>query len=638
MATLELIILLFVAVLISAVLERVIPRVSLPLIQITLGLVIAVLSLNPADVSLNPEFFLVLFVAPLLFHDAKESDKLALWKNRRAILSLAVGLVIIIMLAIGFTVNLLEPSIPLAAALALGAALGPTDAVAVASLSSVAKLSRTERALLSGESLLNDASGVVAFQFAIAAATTGTFSVLESAGSFVVLFTGGLIFGLTAGWIAQWLQDILRKAGLDSTTFHVMFDVALPFVIYVASEALGVSGIISVVAAGLIMSSVEDREVSPSASRLSIVNSSVWGVLSFGLNGIVFTMLGMELPNAFQSTWDDVTIGNQTVIGYVLAITFILIAVRFIWVAVMNYFVPSLKERLRSTLITTIGGPKGAVTLSIIFSIPYVISNGGGFPQRHLIIFLASGVILCTLLIANFLLPLLAPKAARSEVSMQATAAVINSYNRRIERIQNAADLESESTTALRIDVIEHEQSHLFELIEAGDVEEFQAYRYLRRLSKMRTYLMHRDESPFDLHRLHHLYSLIVSYLRTGRQRVHQSEDGAAALDVQARSQAEAIRYLHTLMQNEESSYPTEVIANVLLTYQNAYRATQQSRPSITQYTSVSDRIETVERMAYRFELDEIQDALEAGEIDRKCAKNLNESVYLMMVDLEMNL
>ncbi|WP_281702302.1 hypothetical protein [Cryptobacterium curtum] len=91
-------------------------------------------------------------------------------------------------------------------------------------------------------------------------------------------------------------------------------------------------------------------------------------------------------------------------------------------------------------------------------------------------------------------------------------------------------------------------------------------------------------------------------------------------------------------MQNEESSYPTEVIANVLLTYQNAYRATQQSRPSITQYTSVSDRIETVERMAYRFELDEIQDALEAGEIDRKCAKNLNESVYLMMVDLEMNL
>lgn len=666
MATLELIILLFVAVLISAVLERVIPRVSLPLIQITLGLVIAVLSLNPADVSLNPEFFLVLFIAPLLFHDAKESDKLALWKNRRAILSLAVGLVIVIMLAIGFTVNLLEPSIPLAAALALGAALGPTDAVAVASLSSVAKLSRTERALLSGESLLNDASGVVAFQFAIAATTTGTFSVLESAGSFVVLFTGGLIFGLTAGWIAQWLQDILRKAGLDSTTFHVMFDVALPFVIYVASEALGVSGIISVVAAGLIMSSVEDREVSPSASRLSIVNSSVWGVLSFGLNGIVFTMLGMELSNAFQGTWDDVTIGNQTVIGYVLAITFILIAVRFIWVAVMNYFVPSLKERLRSTLITTIGGPKGAVTLSIIFSIPYVISNGGGFPQRHLIIFLASGVILCTLLIANFLLPLLAPKdedetsnaaekevnaridilrrvierlsAARSEVSMQATAAVINSYNRRIERIQNAADLESESTTALRIDVIEHEQSHLFELIEAGDVEEFQAYRYLRRLSKMRTYLMHRDESPFDLHRLHHLYSLIVSYLRTGRQRVHQSEDGAAALDVQARSQAEAIRYLHTLMQNEESSYPTEVIANVLLTYQNAYRATQQSRPSITQYTSVSDRIETVERMAYRFELDEIQDALEAGEIDRKCAKNLNESVYLMMVDLEMNL
>lgn len=675
MATLELIILLLVAVLISAVLERVIPRFSLPLIQIALGFFIAVTHLNPANVSLDPKFFLILFVAPLLFHDSKESDKLALWEHRKGIFSLVVGLVVAIMICVGFVTHLMEPSIPLAAAFALGAALGPTDAVAVAALSSVAKLSRKENAFLQGESLLNDATGVVAFQFAVAAALTGAFSPIESAQSFLWLFIGGVAYGLVFGWIAGTAQNTARNRGLDSTTFHVLFDISLPFVIYVTAEALTVSGIISVVAAGLLMSSVEERKISPSASRMSIVNSSVWGVAAFTLNGIVFTMLGMELPNALKSTWDDVSIGNGTVLFYVAVLTLLLVVVRFIWVVLMNHISyrehkemaeTPLSERIRSALVTTIGGAKGAVTLSIIFSIPYITATGEAFPQRHLIIFLASGVILCTLILANFLLPLLAPKDIENEqenhkhelqekvtilrqvierlavegkhINKSSTAAVISSYNRRIEHLQQEADIETKTSTELRIQVIQHEQDYIFEQMAAGTFDEFESYQVLRRLSRYRTHLKRHVGQRFDLNRFHHVELIAVGYIRTWVRKFFGKTVTKSDIEVTSAAQAEAIRYLHSMLIDPNSPYPTEMVAEVLLAYQNSHRAMHQNRPSITHYTSIADHLESAERLAYHLELEEIQNALAEERISRKCAKQMSDNVYLMMVDLEISL
>ena len=138
----------------------------------------------------------MLFIAPLLFSDAKDSNKKNLWDNKVTILSFAIGLVLIITLCVGFMVNWLIPSIPLAAAFALGAALGPTDAVAVQSLRNEAQLGKREGAILQGEALLNDASGVVSFQFAIAAAVTGAFSLADATASFAVSFVGGIAFGI----------------------------------------------------------------------------------------------------------------------------------------------------------------------------------------------------------------------------------------------------------------------------------------------------------------------------------------------------------------------------------------------------------------------------------------------------------
>ena len=178
------------AVLLSSFLSRFLPRISTPLVQIVLGLIASQMPFFP-DVQLDPELFLVLFIAPLLYLEAHEINKSQLLKSLKLSLSLAIGLAIFTMVVVGFSLHTLWPMFPLAAALALGAALGPTDAVAVSSLSHEATLTQRQIGVLKGESLFNDASGIVGFQFAIAAAVTGQFRVGEAAWEFLITFFGG---------------------------------------------------------------------------------------------------------------------------------------------------------------------------------------------------------------------------------------------------------------------------------------------------------------------------------------------------------------------------------------------------------------------------------------------------------------
>ena len=203
MEALTLGLLLLVAVLASSLIDQIIPRVSLPLIQIVIGLLIAVVAGGEVEVTLDPELFLVMFIAPLLYDEAKHADKQALWRERKPVLSLAIGLVVATTLVIGFLLNAFVPSIPLAAAFALGAALGPTDAVAVSSLSKQVDIPKRQASMLKGELLLNDASGIVSFQFAIAAVVTGSFSLVDAGVDFLVEFVGGLLLGTTRSVAAK---------------------------------------------------------------------------------------------------------------------------------------------------------------------------------------------------------------------------------------------------------------------------------------------------------------------------------------------------------------------------------------------------------------------------------------------------
>ena len=424
----ELVLLLLGCVAVSSVLDQVISRMSLPLLQIAVGFIAAIIMPHLAEVHIDAELFLLLFIAPLLFREAQESDRLQLWRNKWSILSMAIALVIASVLVAGFILNWIIPSIPLAAAFACAAALGPTDAAAVAALGQTISLSKRQSVLLSGEALINDASGVVSFQFAIAAAVTGAFSVAGAAGSFSVLFFGGIAAGIVMGFILRVIMGRLRRRGYVNTIIHVMYEVLTPFLLFIAAEELHVSGILAVVAAGIVMQEKVLRLNSPERARQEMVSNSFWEVIIFLINGVIFVMLGMQLPKVMNP---DAMGGTPpgTVIGAMLAVTAAVILMRFLWLSVQELIhrdpgtglrgMVHPGQTVRDALVTTIAGPKGAVTLSIIMTIPLFAGAGNAFPQRETIIFITSGVILCTLLLADFLLPRLAPKAEDADEKLR---------------------------------------------------------------------------------------------------------------------------------------------------------------------------------------------------------------------------
>ena len=472
MATFELILILLACVIVSSPIDQVLKRVALPLVQVGIGFVIALVLPELAEVYVDPELFLVLFIAPLLFNEARESTKADLFHNMGSILSMAIGLVLLTVLVVGFALNWLVPSIPLAAAFACAGALGPTDAAAVGALGSTISLSRRQKTLLSGEALVNDASGVVSFQFALAAALTGAFSLAEAGKSFLVLFVGGIAAGIVLGLAAVLSVTLLRRRGFENTVVHVLYEVLTPFVVFLAAEAIHVSGILAVVAAGLIMANSSMALHSTRVARQQVLSNGVWEVLIFLINGVLFVLLGIQLPRAMSPTLGG-EFGLLQLLGIICVMTTLVILVRFLWVAFLELIhrdretgergIANPAKSVKDALVTTIAGPKGAVTLSIIFTIPLTLADGSPFPNRDLIIFLTAGTILLTLVVANVFLPLLAPHGKSQddeEATNAARIAVLDATLKRIRALLKT-DEHAEYVPALRL-VAARYRSRLF--------------------------------------------------------------------------------------------------------------------------------------------------------------------------------
>ena len=206
---------------VSNIVNRFIPFVPVPLIQIGLG-IIAALVPTGIHMSFEPELFFVLFIAPLLFNDGRRTPRDELWNLRAPILLLALGLVFVTVFVAGYAINWMIPSIPLAASFALAAILSPTDAVAVGALAGRVHLPKGIHRILEGESLMNDASGLVAFKFAIAAAVTGVFSLPKASLSFVMIAAGGLLLGAVLSFLLIRISVFIRRFGMEDVTIHVL--------------------------------------------------------------------------------------------------------------------------------------------------------------------------------------------------------------------------------------------------------------------------------------------------------------------------------------------------------------------------------------------------------------------------------
>ena len=473
METFQFVLIVLTCVAASSVIDKFVD-VSIPVIQVVIGLLVALVLPSVQEVHLESELFMLVFIAPLLFNETRETNIRALLLNLNSILSLAIALVIVSVLSVGYALHLMVPSIPLAAAFALASALGPTDAATVTALKSNIHLTHRQQTLLSGESLINDASGVVAFQFSIAAAVTGAFSLVDATGSFAVLFVGGIAMGVVTGFAFSAVNAMLGRLGYEDTVANVLYEVLTPFLVYLLAETFHVSGVLAVVAAGLVIALPRRQNNKALFARQKLVSDSTWKVISFLINGTLFVFLGMELPLAVLPGTNG-GLNILQILGIVVAITLFMHAVRFAWLyaletrklhkggrlctgkddvddeidsvgsgsidgekgaagsspadgkkdaadgssdgekpdeqlkptcAIKPISITSA-ELIKNVLVTTIAGAKGAVTLSIILTLPMMTQSGAAFPQRDLLITIAAGVILATLLLADNLLPVL---------------------------------------------------------------------------------------------------------------------------------------------------------------------------------------------------------------------------------------
>ncbi|STD40384.1 Sodium, potassium, lithium and rubidium/H(+) antiporter [Edwardsiella tarda] len=413
------ILILILVVSLSGVLTRMLPfQVPLPLMQIVIGALLAWPHFG-LHVDFDPELFLVLFIPPLLFADGWKTPTREFLHHGREIFGLALVLVLITVIGVGYFLHLLLPEVPLVAAFALAAVLSPTDAVALGGIVGQGRIPKSIMGVLEGEALMNDASGLVALKFAIAVAMgTMVFTISGATLEFIKVALGGLLTGAAVTWLySKSLRVMSRWAGDDPAT-QIVFLMLLPFASYLIAEHIGVSGILAAVAAGMTISQSGVIRNAPLTMRLRA--NSVWAMLEFVFNGMVFIMLGLQLPGILENSIiqadRDPNIETWYLFADVVLVYALLLVLRFLWLWGMKRISLHFFQRnplqfasysMRDLWIASFAGVRGAITLAGVLSIPLFLSDGSPFPGRYQLVFLAAGVILFSLLIGVVALPLL---------------------------------------------------------------------------------------------------------------------------------------------------------------------------------------------------------------------------------------
>lgn len=353
-------------------------------------------------IELEPGFFFLCFVPPLLFADGWLMPLRDFREAKGPVIALATGLVVFTTVTVGFVAHWLIPGLPLAMAFALGAVISPTDAVAVAAITQRLKVPARLNAVLNGESLMNDATGLVAFKFALGAVLAGTFSIRAAGLEFLVLAGGGLALGLALAWFAGALRDLLQRLRGADPFIEVTVSLMTPYAAYLAADALGLSTILAVVAAGL-YSGWRDPLRMDVATRQT--TWTVWSVALFWLNGLAFVLLGLQLPSILTSLSGDYSAVQLA--SFTATVAGIAIAARLLWVfahaglarAVSRHAPVATEATWRGACVAGWAGMRGTITLAAALSIPLALADGTPFPGRDLVIFLSAGTIVVTLLV-----------------------------------------------------------------------------------------------------------------------------------------------------------------------------------------------------------------------------------------------
>ena len=392
-----------------------------PIVLVLSGLAIGIIPGLPV-IALHPEVVFLIFLPPLLYNAAWNTSWHEFKSAIRPISLAAVGLVLFTTVLVGVTAHYLIPGLEWPFAFLLGAIVSPPDAVAATAITKRLGLSPRIVTILEGESLVNDASALIAYKYALVAITAGNFVLWKAGIDFVWVATAGIAIGLAIGYVILFVH----KNWICDSVIEVTFTFLTPVAAYLIAEILHVSGVLAVVSSGLFLS-LRAREAFSNESR--IMGYAAWDVIIFILNSLVFILIGLQLPTVIAG----ITLySSYDLIIYALVISFVVIAVRFIWVVPAALIPRWLSKRIRVTepfdprnmVVFGWAGMRGVVSMAAALAIPLTLPNGEIFPHRNLIIYLTFCVILATLVLLGFTLPW----AIRSLLKMQPYSMVVEEY------------------------------------------------------------------------------------------------------------------------------------------------------------------------------------------------------------------
>ena len=427
-------ILIFLAVVIvSSFVHTFIPKVPLAFIQIILGMILFILPV-PVEFNFDSELFMLATIAPLLFVEGVNVSRVHLRRYIKPVMLMALGLVITTVIGVGLFIHLVWPDLPIGAAFAIAAILCPTDAPAVQAITQGKVLPKGAMTILEGESLLNDAAGIISFKIAVGILVTGAFSLFEAIQQFLIASIGGAIVGLLIGILLVRFRLTLTRRGIENINMFVFLQLLTPFVTYLVAELFHASGIIAAVVAGLVHGFERDR-IAQTRTRLQLSYNHTWNILGYALNGFVFSILGFLVPEVIVKIIKSEPHNLLFLIGITLLVALAVYVFRFIWVYVlyplfylsvspfqklMNDEGTNTKEkppkRSMYALIMTFCGVHGTISLAIALTLPYYLQNHEAFKYRNDLLFISSGMVILSLVIAQIILPFVTKNAPQPKI------------------------------------------------------------------------------------------------------------------------------------------------------------------------------------------------------------------------------
>lgn len=388
-------------------------KIPYPILLVIAGLVLSFLPGMPR-IGLDPNLVFLVFLPPLLYSAAWTLSWTEFQRNFVSIGMLAVGLVFFTILGLALAAGSLLPGFDWRSAVLLGAVVAATDAIAATSIARRVGLPQRIADILEAESLVNDGTGLLALQFGLMLMTGRTPSVVEGVGRLVFLTGGGVLIGLAIGAVVAWFERLV-----DDGPIEIVISILVPYATYLIGDRAHVSGVIAVIACSMYMSRKSSGYMSP---QVRLQTTAVWDALTFVLNGIVFVLIGLQLPYVMGQIGG---MSRVVLVEYGVGFSAVMIAVRMVWVYGETYIAYAVQRWVqkveveepepRRLFVIGWGGMRGVLSLAAAVSLPYALPDGRMFPQRSMIIYLAFCLIVATLVVQGLTLPWLIRRLGLSE-------------------------------------------------------------------------------------------------------------------------------------------------------------------------------------------------------------------------------